>query len=92
MAFVMITLGGITYATSDSVFGKHDGKTFIQNAIWGLILVIGSWVILNTINPKILDFTLSLPRPPIQTDLTTVTMPNSVEGDTGATGNVLPGW
>jgi len=65
LAFVMITLGGITYATSDAVFQKSQGKEWITNAIWGLLLVIGAWVILNTINPKILSFNLSLPKPNI---------------------------
>lgn len=66
MAFVMITLGGVTYATSDAVFQKSQGKEWITNAIWGLVLVIGAWVILNTINPQILKFDLSLERPKIE--------------------------
>ncbi len=73
LAFVMITLGGITYATSDAVFQKSQGKEWITNAIWGLLLVIGAWVILNTINPKILRFDLSLPKPEIKAGAPTVT-------------------
>lgn len=63
MAFVMITFGGITYAVSDTITGKKDGKKYVEGAIWGLVLVIASWVILNTINPKILTFDLTIPKP-----------------------------
>ncbi len=68
LAFAMITLGGITYATSDSIFGKSEGKKYLENAIWGLILVIASFAILNTINPQILNLRLSLPKPYIKSN------------------------
>lgn len=60
MAFVVITFGGITYATSDALSGKQDGRRLITNALSGLILVIGSYVIINTINPQMLQFTLDI--------------------------------
>ena len=63
LAFIMITYGGFLYATSDAITGKSEGREKIENAIWGLILVIGAWAILYTINPKILDFSLLLPPP-----------------------------
>lgn len=62
LAFIVITWGGITYATSDALSGKADGKKHIENGIYGLLLVIGAWVILYTINPQILNFDLILPR------------------------------
>ncbi len=67
LAFVMITLGGIIYATSDAITKKEQGKGYIWNAIWGLILVISSWLIINTINPKMLDFSFlnKMPGPEI---------------------------
>ena len=71
LAFVMLTLGGITYATSDAITGKSQGKEWIENAIWGLMLVIGAYVILYTINPQILNFTLTLPRPQIASSTAT---------------------
>jgi hypothetical protein len=61
LAFVMITIGGITYATSDALTGKQNGRKYIEDALWGLLLVIGAYVILNTINPKILVFDLDIP-------------------------------
>ena len=66
MAFVMITYGGIMYMTSDAITGKTQGKEYITNAIYGLLLVIGSWVILNTINPGILKFNLTMATPDIK--------------------------
>jgi|SRR3989344_77488 len=66
LAFVMITWGGITYATTDAWFKKEEGKNIITNAVWGLVLVIASWLILYTINPQILNFNLVLPKPNIE--------------------------
>lgn len=63
LAFVMITAGGVVYATSDSTGGKASGREYIENALIGLLLVIGSFVILQTINPRILDFTIILDNP-----------------------------
>lgn len=62
LAFIMITWGGIVYATSDALSSKSEGRGYIENAVWGLLLVIGAWVILNTINPQILNFNLILPK------------------------------
>lgn len=66
LAFTMITYGGFRYMTSDALTGKEEGRGIIENALWGLLLVIGAYVILYTINPQILAFTLQLPTPQIQ--------------------------
>lgn len=65
LAFVMITFGGIMYATSDSITGKNDGRKYVEDAIWGLILVIGAYAILFTINPDTLKFSLNPDTPGI---------------------------
>lgn len=67
LAFVMITFGGVMYATSDAISGKSQGREYIENALWGLLLVIGSYTILYTLNPQILDFTLDINRAPATT-------------------------
>ncbi len=67
MAFVVITFGGITYMTTDALGPKSQGREMIERAIWGLVLVIGSYIILYTINPQILEFNLTLKRPNIST-------------------------
>jgi len=69
LAFIFITIGGVTYATSDALSGKAQGRDYIENAVLGLLLIIGSYVILSTINPQILNFTILIARPePVITD------------------------
>ncbi len=55
LALIMIIVGGITYITSESFGGKGQGKAYIINAIIGLVLALGAWVILNTINPNLAE-------------------------------------
>lgn len=56
LAVVMITVGGIQYMSTDAVSGKGEGRERITYALMGLLLVLFSWILLNTINPEILDF------------------------------------
>ena len=56
LAVIMIVWGGVEIMLSESVFKKDDGKKKIQDAIWGLLLALVSWLILFTINPDILKF------------------------------------
>ncbi len=67
LAVIMIVICGIQMIGSPSVSQKSAAKECIWNAIFGLLLAISSWVILNTINEQLLrsDFTLlSLSAPP----------------------------
>lgn len=62
LALIMIIVGGVTYMTSDAFGKKQDGKMYIINAIAGLILALGAWVILNTINPDLAqDLNIEIP-------------------------------
>lgn len=56
LAVVMIVWGGVEIMLSESILKKADGKKRINDAIWGLILALVSWLILYTINPQILDW------------------------------------
>ncbi len=85
LAFVMITFGGIMYATTDAVGTKSQGKEYIYNAIVGLLFVLSAWVVLNTINPEILAFKWTIPVPTTITRLPTVA-PVGPNG-TGCTGD-----
>lgn len=58
LAVIMVVWGGVEIMLSESVFKKEDGKKKIQDAIWGLLLALGSYLILYTINPEILNFKL----------------------------------
>ncbi len=62
LAVIMIIWGGIQYMSTDAISGKSEAKNTIQNAIWGLLLAISAWLILNTINPNLVKFDLSLPK------------------------------
>ena len=60
ISVVMITLGGIQYMNAITPSGKETGKKKILGAIGGLLLVIFSYLILQTINPKLLSVGLDL--------------------------------
>jgi hypothetical protein len=53
LAFIMVVIGAVTYLSSDAFSGKSEGKEMILNAVFGLILALGAWIILNTINPNL---------------------------------------
>lgn len=55
LAVIMIVRGGIEYITSELISSKEAGKDHIKSAIFGLILALGAWLLLNTINPDILS-------------------------------------
>ena len=58
LAVIMIMVGGIEYITADTLGGKAGGKEKINNAIIGLLLAIGAYIILYTVNPNALQFKL----------------------------------
>ncbi len=58
-----ITWGGFEYMTSDAVQGKTEGLKRIQNAIYGLLLVLSSYLILKTIDPRFVNIPASLVAP-----------------------------
>ena len=55
-AVFMIVWGGFEYVSTDAIAGKSAGKEKIEGALWGLGLALGSYLILNTINPELLKF------------------------------------
>ena len=59
-AVLMIVLGGIQYISTDAIFKKEEGRKRIENAVYGLVLVIAAWLILATINPALLEFKLEI--------------------------------
>lgn len=60
LAVIMIVVGGIEYATSELVSSKEAGKERIRGAILGLLLALGAWTILFTINPDLLRLDVDL--------------------------------
>ena len=69
-AVVMIVLGGVQYISTDAFQGKEDGKNRIKNALYGLLLIAFSFILLNEVNPKLLELNLNIE-------------PIKIEGDDG---------
>lgn len=67
LAVIMIIYGGIQYMSTDAIGGKSDAKKTIENALWGLLLALSAYMILYTLNPKLLEFNLDIPVQTIAT-------------------------
>jgi len=62
-AFVMLVWGGVQWLTSAGNPSKiGDAKDKINSALLGLLIILGSWLILQVINPDLI--TLNLPTLP----------------------------
>lgn len=72
LAFITIVWGGFTYLSTDSITGKEEGKHYVTRALGGLLLALASYVILNTINPKLVELDLyfgTSAKPPARSSL-----------------------
>jgi len=78
-AVFMIVIGGIKYVGAQTLFEKDGGKKYIQDAVIGLALVLASYLILQTLNPKLLTVGLDLQE-------VKILAPN------GVSGSDLPGY
>lgn len=76
-AVTMLTLSGIRYMLSESGADKNKAKERIKSSIYGLLLLASSWLILYTINPKLLTFSLDLTIPGYQPVPAQITSQNS---------------
>ncbi len=52
-ASVMIVYGGFKYIVSSSLTAVQSGKEIIKDAILGLLLVFGTYTLLQTLNPQL---------------------------------------
>jgi type IV secretory pathway VirB2 component (pilin) len=81
LAVIMIVWGGIEYMTTELISSKAAGKERIMGAIFGLLLALGAWTILNQINPDILKTDLkSLTEQKVAVALT-----EAIQSDIGKT-------
>ncbi len=68
-AFISLIMAGFQYLTSTGDTGKmREARDRIQSAFFGIVLLLSSWLILNTINPELTilrtpDLTKSIPLP-----------------------------
>jgi hypothetical protein len=81
LALLMIIAGGVSYAISaGSVDKQSEAKDMITSALYGLALLLGSYLILHTINPKITALTLPGSEPqygPVATSGPKIAVPNT---------------
>ncbi|MES2416357.1 MAG: pilin [Patescibacteria group bacterium] len=69
LAMIKIVIGGMQYMTSELASSKEDGKNSITSAVFGLILALGAFAILNTLNPQLLQICLNnLPKAVVQVE------------------------
>lgn len=59
LAVVMLVVAGIGYMLSESMVDIDKAKSRARAAIWGLLLLTSSWLILNAINPALLQFDIN---------------------------------
>jgi len=62
-AVFMIVWGGFEYITSTIPGNRSDGKKRITNAIYGLVLVLASYIILRTIDPRLVQIPTTFVAP-----------------------------
>ena len=60
LAVIFIIYYGIMYMGTDSITGKGASKNMILNAFLGLGLLLGSYLILYTINPDLVDIKIGI--------------------------------
>jgi hypothetical protein len=59
---IRLIIEGFKYATTDIPFLKINAKTKIGQAFLGLLLALSAWIILNTINPKLVENDINIPQ------------------------------
>lgn len=62
LSVVMLIVSGIEIMTTTSGTEKSAGKERAKNAVIGLILAVGSYTILNTINPNLTNLSVLIPK------------------------------
>lgn len=60
LAVIMIVIGGVQYMGEESIFGKTEAKKQITHAILGLLIALGAFALLNTINPDLLNTSINI--------------------------------
>ncbi len=63
LAVFMIVWGGFEYMSSDSYNQKSAGLEKLKNAVYGLVLILCSYLILRTIDPRLVQIPTTLVTP-----------------------------
>ena len=54
LAVVMLVVAGILYMGEESIFGKTKWREQMKNALFGLLIALSAYALLNTIDPRLL--------------------------------------
>ncbi|TSC61689.1 MAG: Uncharacterized protein G01um101448_206 [Parcubacteria group bacterium Gr01-1014_48] len=58
LAVIMLIIGGLQYMSTDAISGKSEAKSRITAALGGLLLALAAFIILQQINPNLVNFNL----------------------------------
>ncbi len=61
LAVFQLSRAGFTYLTTEAFTGKKEARGIINNALIGLGLILASYLLLNTINPDLVQRNFSIP-------------------------------
>ncbi len=67
LTILRIVYGGFLYSTVEAAGRKSDAKKIIQNSLLGLLLALGSWLLLNLISPDLTKFALNITKVDVKT-------------------------
>lgn len=62
LAVIELVIGGIEYVAAAVPSAKEDAKKRIGGAVGGLLLILLAWVLLQALNPKLLNVGLNLEK------------------------------
>lgn len=81
LATVVIIWAGFEYMWSEIPFVKSNAKGRIQNAVMGLLAALASFLILQTIDPRLVQINTELPMIKIAIDSSTKNFMGQLEND-----------
>ena len=67
LAVIQIALGGIEYMTSSKIGSIENAKSKMWGAVIGILLLLSTYIILQKINPQLLNFTIGPADPETET-------------------------
>ncbi len=68
LAVFQISYGGFLYITSDSFTQTSLGRKKVQAAVTGLLILLTSYLLLNTINPDLVNLNFEIPEAKVKTE------------------------
>ncbi len=83
LSVVMLVVGGLEYMTSELAHTKEAGKERMWQAVLGLLIALGAWALLNTINPNLLISDINIPKATVKIKSFAISGAQSIDGTAG---------